>query len=73
MALSHRCLWLSLTGDLDSITELHGGRVFNLRAIPLTACRLGPLLALSRHLDGRISMPAPGPKADISNPRDNVR
>ena len=35
--------------DLDSITELHGGRVFNLRAIPLTACQLGPLLALSRH------------------------
>ena len=49
MALSHRCLWLSLTGDLDSITELHGGRVFNLRAIPLTAYQLGPLLAHSGH------------------------
>jgi len=34
---------------LNSITELHGGRVFNLRAIPLTACQLGPLLALLGH------------------------
>ena len=72
MALSHRCLWLSLTGDLDSITELHGGRVFNLRAIPLTACRLDPLLALSRHQYPMLSMSTLGRKADIPDPVSNV-
>lgn len=60
--LSHRCLWLSLTGDLDSLTKFHGGRVFNLRAIPLAVCHVTNvrLLTQSRHscpLEAKVTAP----------------